>query len=26
LLDRWLMADANRLLGAGYDRLGFLAA
>jgi len=26
LLDRWLMADANRLLGASYDRLGFLAA
>jgi uncharacterized protein (DUF1501 family) len=26
LLERWLMADANRLLGAGFDRLNFLAA
>ncbi len=24
LLDRWLMADANRLLGTGYDRLDFI--
>ena len=26
LLDQWLQADANALLGASYDRLGFLAA
>jgi len=26
LLDRWLGADANALLGASYDRLNFLAA